>query len=287
MQTLKIILSRKGLDSGVSDLSNLLLTDKNGNSNLIMIPIPDCEEKYTYNDLKFSKNQKILDAVKQYLGKSKKINLHSKCHVDPNLINYFDDKEFLGTLGQVGQAQSHIENKKIGIGDIFIFFGVFLSGNINDKNELVIRKNNLKHIIFGYLQIGEIIYPNKLSLIEREKFEKKYSWLKKQPHWTRYKDEPNNCIYIARKTCTFDHSIKGFGVFNYNKKLVLTRENDSAVTHWNLPRELINLEISYHNKNSYKSGYFQSASRGQEFIIEENKRAEFWAKKLIKKYAKG
>lgn len=61
---MKIILSRKGLDSGVSDLSNLLLTDKNGDSNLIMIPIPDCEEKYTYNDLKFSKNQEILDAEK-------------------------------------------------------------------------------------------------------------------------------------------------------------------------------------------------------------------------------
>lgn len=283
---MKVILSRKGLDSGVCDLSNLLLVDKNGNKNLFMLPIPADDGLHTYQELKFSDNEKMSNIIKDYLNKSKKINFGSKCHADPNLVNYFNDPEFLGSIGQVDQAQSHLLKNEIKQGDLFIFFGVFAEAYLDNDN-LAVDKNNQKHIMFGYMQIGDIIFPNKLTDDKRKNYEEKYPWLKNQPHWTGYTDKESNCIYVARETCTFDNTIKGYGVFDYDSdELHLTKKDDSCVTHWNLPKELQGLDISYHTKNSQKEGYFQAACRGQEFVIENSKQAEIWAEKLINKYAR-
>ena len=72
----------------------------------------------------------------------------------------------------------------------------------------------------------------------------------------------------------------------YQKDLILTKQGQSKYSHWNLPNELKGLEISYHTQNSYKEDYFQSACRGQEFVIEESPNAEKWAQNLIKTHTK-
>jgi len=77
---MRIILSRKGLDSGVCDISNLLFVDKNSNKNLIMLPIPADDGVHTYKELNFG-NEEIFNIVKQYLDKSKKINIQSYTHI--------------------------------------------------------------------------------------------------------------------------------------------------------------------------------------------------------------
>jgi hypothetical protein len=44
------------------------------------------------------------------------------------------------------------------------------------------------------------------------------------------------------------------------------------------------VQISYHGEDSkygWKEDYFQSALKGQEFVIEEHTKAEEWAKRLI------
>lgn len=53
---------------------------------------------------------------------------------------------------------------------------------------------------------------------------------------------------------------------------------------WNLPNIFKEVSITYHNENSWKDGYFKSACRGQEFVIEENKNIEEWAIDLIEKH---
>ena len=283
---MKVILSRKGLDSGVCDLSNLLFVDKNGNKNLFTLPIPADDGVHTYQELKFSDNEIVSKTIKDYLNKSKKINFQSKCHADPNIVNYFDDPIFLGSIGQVDQAQAHLQNQKIGVGDLFIFFGVFAEACF-DNDSLTIDKNNLKHIMFGYMQIGDIIQTYGLNEIKRANYEKKYPWLKNQPHWIarKYNNNKSNCIYVASENFN-NTNIKGYGIFNYDKELQLTQDKTHCVTHWNLPQELNKLEITYHSEKSYKEDYFKAACRGQEFVIENSKQAEIWAENLIKKHAK-
>lgn len=282
---MKVILSRKGLDSTYCDIANLCIN----NTELVMLPIMSKNNTATYKDLSLCENPTTSNVVEQIFNHSKTINTDTHCHVDPNLINFYKVDSFLGSLGQVNSSQAHLLNQGVSVGDIFIFFGLFNDCNTS-QSEVKVFKSKSKHIIFGYLQIGEIVYPNSLSNKERHDYESKYSWLKLHPHWNKeiedFSNDKNNCIYIARETCTFDNSIKGYGTFNFDKDLVLTKSSESTPTHWELSKELQGLKISYHNDNSQKKDYFQSALRGQEFVIEECPQAEQWAINLIKKYSK-
>jgi hypothetical protein len=49
-------------------------------------------------------------------------------------------------FGQTGAAQSHLERNGVGVGDVFLFFGLFASHEGHDRH----------HRIFGYLQVDEV-----------------------------------------------------------------------------------------------------------------------------------
>ena len=347
---MRVVLSRKGLDTSFgSNAGNMLLFNEDKTkAQLIMLPIPELDSRNDYCELsdywreygdsdkflKFFDNYKFLG---QYYPLSRTANRLEKCsleikdgeyclarcHPDPNINNFYMKKDFLGSLGQVGQAQSHLANEKnkIGVGDIFIFFGLF--NECIDKGATInLDSKQKKHIMFGYLQVGNIIRTNEFYderlKPNKEKikyYQEKYPFILDNPHWDWWYDEeywpdfgpkPNpfppkyrarkkhycvdktNCIYIARPTCTFDESIKGFGMFKYKEDLILTKNEENSKecrpTHWNLPKEVQGLDITYHSKNSQKEKYFQAASRGQEFVIEDCPQAEQWAINLIKSH---
>ena len=106
-------------------------------------------------------------------------------------------------------------------------------------------------------------------------------WLKRHPHASDKGED--NCIYIARKTSTWDENIPGYGLFNYSPELVLTKEGMSR-SRWDLPDCFRDLEITYHKRSSWKDGYFQSAARGQEFVVEESNSVTEWAQKLVSRH---
>ena len=87
-------------------------------------------------------------------------------------------------------------------------------------------------------------------------------------------------FYIARDNLSWNESLPGAGRFMFNDKLVLTKKGLSR-SKWDLPDCFREADISYHNENSWKDGYFQSAAIGQEFVVKDNDRVEEWAKSLI------
>ena len=277
---MKVILSKKGLDSTKNNACNLLIDDGK-TKELVMIPIPNDKDTTTYKELKLYKNMPIYDLLIENKYYSTKIK-NMQCHADPNISNFFKVKPFLGSVGQCMSAQSLLKNQKINKGDIFIFFGLFNEATF-DGNKLSIHDySNLKHIMFGYLEIGDIIEPQiDIDLIE--KYQKKYPWIDKQPHWNadKYKDIKNNCIYIASEHCSFDNNIPGYGMFNYKEDLILTKSNEKCVTHWDLPKPIRDLKITYRSKKETSNEYFIAARRGQEFVIQENDYVTDWAKQLI------
>lgn len=298
---MRVILSRKGLDSGNCTVSNLVVEDENGQTKIIMIPIPYNPnskfkpDKDTYDNIKYSDNEKINNAIKNYLEKDADIKKNHPCHADPNLsftfhndISKTNKAKFRGAIGQNGAAQGHLKKNKIKENDIFIFFGRFTFAKMENR-ELVLKGKD-KHLMFGYLQIGEIIETSNLKKT-RDEYETDYPWIKYHPHWDeeKYRDIKENCIYVANKNlCDIENTpfqnIKGFGIFDYSDDLILTAEGKS-LSKWNLPKELDGLEITY-NKHARDYGdYFQSASRGQEFIIKDDSdRAAKWAINLIKNH---
>lgn len=93
----------------------------------------------------------------------------------------------------------------------------------------------------------------------------------------KYANDERNTIYVAKEKLSFNKKLLGAGVFDYNKKLVLTKEG-YARSGWKLPEIFKSVNITYHSKNSWKISketgekYFQSAHIGQKFVIEENKK---------------
>ena len=105
----------------------------------------------------------------------------------------------------------------------------------------------------------------------------KISW---HPHANeKRKNASLNTIYLASDKL-LETDIPGFGVFNYFDDLVLTKKGYSR-SHWILPDCLVGKEISYHNATNYKDGYFQSAMRGQEFVVDADESIIRWLLNLI------
>ena len=78
-----------------------------------------------------------------------KIRPTDTCHNDPNLLT--------GQFGQVGAAQTHLENNKVGIGDLFLFWGWFRETK-KIKNKILFDKRDPGHYrLFGWFQIGKVI----------------------------------------------------------------------------------------------------------------------------------
>ena len=277
---MKIILSRKGFDSGYGGYPSIILP----NGEMITLPIPSSsEEDYRYLDVKTKNGIPIYNIMKQLnknikLGKSRELTSNTNCHLDPDLCDYSVDREvgWRGAFGQISAAQKVLENNNIKEGDIFLFFGWF-NDIVETKNGYKFTKGSGRHTIFGYLQIDKIIYPNK-DVIPK--------WLQNHPHAKslRRLNNNSNCIYIAKEKCTFNENIKGYGMFKYDEELDLSKKGLTR-TCWDLPPIFKNVNITYHNKDSWKEGYFKSACRGQEFVVDEDIEIENWAISLIEKYS--
>lgn len=132
-----------------------------------------------------------------------------------------------------------------------------------------------KHIIFGYLQVGEVLTKKEV---------KKYTW---HPHADKeiidYRDkEATNVIYTASEKfkCT---DYKGYGVFKYHEDLVLTAGQPKSF--WKLPKVFNEVTLTYHgDKVVDSSKIFKSAGRGQEFVIKgDATNIVEWIKGMVEK----
>ena len=223
----------------------------------------------------------------QYNKKWHNLTEDTRCHLDPDINSGVIKRKlgWKGLFGQIDNAQSHLEKKKVKEGDLFLFFGWFKQTVIVNENITFDSSAPDLHIIFGYLQIDKKVEVNSGTNV--------CEWMDYHPHANEERREnPKNTIYVAKDRLTLNNGIPGFGIFKFNGKpleeygLVLTKENCSR-SKWNLPSFFKDehVKISYHSQNSWRGGYFQSANgRGrQEFVVEENHRVEEWAKKLIEK----
>ena len=261
-KNMKVILSRKGFDSCYGGWPSPILPD----GRMISLPIPSSEDSICYKDLKIQ-NKNLYELMRELFfdpkdrkpkikisGKWAELTEQTTCHLDPDIYHFLidRDKEWTPLFGQCKAAQSHLENKNVTEGDLFLFFGSFRKTKY-DRGKLVFDpKDREKHIIFGYFQIGKIIKVN-----ERTKLPK---WMLYHPHTIKERRKvKNNTIYVARKKLSWNGKLPGAGFFNYSKNLVLTKEG-CPKSYWNLPTFFRNLEISYHSNNSWKSdGTFKSA----------------------------
>lgn len=62
--------------------------------------------------------------------------------------------------------------------------------------------------------------------------------------------------------------LKGAACLSFHEDLILSKKGMTK-SKWDLPNVFREVQISYHSENSFKEDYFQSAAKGQEFVILE------------------
>lgn len=266
---MKIILSRKGFDSGYGRQPSPILPD----GTLLSLPIPLENDLKTFSDLNYA-GKSYYDIIKELKPATKYIESQS-CHLDPDIrenavLNR--NQQWKPIFGQSDAAQSHLRNQEVKIGDVFLFFGWFKQTELVQGKLRYLHGSPDLHVIYGYFQIGEL-YNNGDTLP---------LYVQDHSHANlKHQKKKVNCIYVASDKLSFNESRKGADVFKYNQNLVLTK-NGMSRSKWELPDFFKELKISYHNINSFVGDYFKSVDIGQEFVIAANEELLNWTQQIIK-----
>ena len=238
---MKLIFSRKGFDSASGGAASPIIDGKP-----ISLPIPASSKSMTsYESIGIGQ---LVETVTQ--GRIKQSNL---CHLDPMF------EQGRCAFGQTSAAQSHLKNNGVGIGDVFLFFGLFSK----------IDKTDRHHRIFGYLRVEELIHLGQSPKLD----DQPQGFSIQHPH-TIGTWNPNNHLYIG----------EGF-VTTYASNRLRLSEPGKSVSIWRVPTWLKKTGLTYHARVSRWTGkdMLKVVDRGQEFIadIEGNEAAISWLNDTI------
>ena len=242
---MKIVLSRKGFDSGAGGAPSPIV---NGRPVSLPIPTRRYPSETTYEDLGLG------DLVERQTGG--RISRRDFCHADPAF------QDGLCAFGQTGRAQSHLRNEGVGVGSVFLFFGLFLNPDSGAR----------EHWLFGYLRVREVVALGDVPDADRS------------PAWLRYvhphvlgRWEANNTLYLG----------EGRTARRTSPCLRLTVPG-SRVSRWRVPRWLKDCGLSHHKDAARWSegGILNAVSRGQEFVCDitaSEPQAREWVETVIER----
>ena len=284
---MKIILSRKGFDSGSGGCASPIIDG----SRIVSLPIPDGRSPYRYDQLvvidDFSRMVQDLSGAR--------VTGRNRVHLDPDL-----DKDTLKRVdgwkpafGQTGAAQSHLVGQGVDVGDVFVFFGWFRDAERSASGRWSFTKGGRNiHAIFGWLQVGEIV-PLRNGVPEEWEA---YPWLADHPHVLR-KADPNNVVYVASDELVLpgvaSTGLRGGGsVLDLNEARTLTDPAAENRSMWRLPSWFKQADgqspLSYHGSldrwtDDGADVLLKSVARGQEFVLdcESRPQASDWLVKIL------
>lgn len=266
---MKLILSRKGTDSASGKMPSPILPD----GTLLSLPIPDENSGLRYDDISYG--EKSYMEIIQELKPS--FNEGECCHLDPDIRDDIDGRsaDWKPAFGQCGAAAAHLDNNEVGKNDLFLFFGWFRQSEYGKNGKLrFVRGARDLHIIYGYMQIGDVVRSADIQ---------KYYW---HPHAKHDLSDKTNRLYVPRDTLSFADGVKGYGVLNYDKRNVLTKD-DMSRSKWDLPQcfysDDVNISWSGDCFRTASNGekYFQSPGRGQEMVINITDGIMDWIKNIV------
>ncbi|MEL6486166.1 MAG: hypothetical protein AAFQ13_03350 [Pseudomonadota bacterium] len=128
---MRVIFSRKGFDTSAGGGPSPIVDGAP-----VSLPIPDTKglSRTTYGDLRLG-----ACASKASRGR---VDAGDLCHHDPMFL-----ADGTCAFGQTGAAQTHLERQGVGVGDVFLFFGLFAEEETREPH----------HRIFGYLRVESLI----------------------------------------------------------------------------------------------------------------------------------
>ena len=235
---MKLILSRKGFDSSNGGGPSPIIDGR-----LVPLPIPGgYRSKTRYLDIGFGP---IVERVT-----SGRIQGRYHCHYDP----MFEDGRC--AFGQVNASQSHLDNQKVGVGDLFLFWGLY-----QPFPRLGGKRAGMHHRIFGCLQVEDV---RPLGAIPGPE-DQPDGFTHRHPH-TLGTWGPNNTLYLG----------SGHITSAATDELRLTAPGEKRPSAWKVPRFLREVRMTYHDdpkrwracRDDPKSCHVLAVPRGQEFVCD-------------------
>jgi len=239
---MKIVFSRKGFDTSAGGGPSPIVEGRP-----VSLPIPAARREggsasvTTYGDLGLGEH-----AARASRGR---LGAEDFCHHDPM---FTDAGECL--FGQCGAAQTHLERQGVGVGDVFVFFGLFAKPG-----------GAPHHRIFGYLRAEELVplsdgAPD--ELVER--------------------GHPHALLLHARNDCIWRG--EGRVAARASEALRLTVPGGPPSL-WRRPGWLRRGGLSYHDRADrwIRGGKLRAVSRGQEFVADAGRRKapREWLERVI------
>ncbi len=238
---MKIVFSRKGFDSTSGGAPSPII---DGRPQSIPIPARD-RSVITYGDISLGE---IVERATR--GRLTATNL---CHEDPMF------ERGRCAFGQTSSAQSHLANNGVGVGGVFLFFGLFTGYKGRDHH----------HRIFGYLKVEEV---TKLGASPTPSSQPR-GFSRRHPH-TVGQWNANNTIYTGLGNTAVSNA----------PELRLSVPG-GPVSLWAVPSWLRDTGLTYHSNPARwgSSGTLQVVGRGQEFVtdIAGSAQAAIWLQHIL------
>lgn len=195
---MKLILSRKGFDGTSGGGPSPIFPD----GTFLSLPIPDDRSPVRYRDLNW-RGRNVGDLVER-LTKGKVRGDHG-AHLDPDLQPDMLKRleGWRPVLGQCAAAQGHLRNQGVGVGDLFLFWGLFRRVDEN------LHWFGLRlHMVWGWLKVGSV-----LSVDGEVRGERCWSWARRHPHLA-FEPDTTNTLYVAAETKSGISDAGAFGHFD-------------------------------------------------------------------------
>ena len=227
---MKIVFSRKGFDSASGGGPSPVVAGRP-----VSLPIPaSVASRTTYADL----------GLGNYAAAASRGQLCADdlCHHDPMFLR-------TGTclFGQVGAAQTHLANQGVGVGDVFLFFGLFREQDTGEPH----------HRIFGWMRVARMIHladcePQDLAMLIDTA----------HPHGLGMHGR-NDCVYMG----------PGSQAASASASLRLTVAGGPPSL-WQRPSWLKRGNLTYHDRADrwLSASRLRSVGRGQEFVADIGRR---------------
>src|SRR5213082_135020 len=183
---MKIILSRKGFDSSLGKVPSPIFPS----SELCSLPIPESNSNNStrYEEIKLG--ERSLGAIVNDLTQGK-IKGDARAHLDPDLNSGSIPRQenWKPVFGQAGAAESHLQNKGVKEGDVFVFYGWFRQVELVSGIYRYVSNAPDLHVIFGWLQVEQRLSVDSFSEIP--------AWAHDHPHYKARKYSRLDSMYIS------------------------------------------------------------------------------------------
>ena len=267
---MKVILSRKGFDSSNGGIVSPIFED----GTMVSFPIPS-KDPDKYCDL-YHEGTPYSDILSDLHYKGNEF-----CHMDPDLdqgrrISAIDG--WCPAFGQINASASYLKNIGVAKGDVFLFFGNFHYVKKVNGHYRYIRhsgdfyKDNDLQVIWGYLQVGEII--------DNPSEQEQLWW---HPHSSKRRiNNKTNVIFKASERLSFDERKPGAGLLTFDVKRVLTMEDNNKAT-WkrNTVYDIEHILSNRMNLARDPSKGIYYAGIWQELGLAESEECAAWARSII------